>query len=220
MQIASINFDGEKKKSANYIIPATFFTSLSPAAKSIVKITESKKTIAKVEEPKTPTKKVLPKPILKNVTRRTSSLSLKSVHIKKEEKKEVVLDENYDNHPKDAFTQKELEKVWKLYHTTLIKRGQQSIAASFNADLPVLKDNFTISLTLPNTLMQDQIEKEKPKLIKHLRTALNNYAIQLSIIVNETVTKKFAYTKKEKYDKLLEKNPTLAKLKDVFKLDV
>ena len=68
--------------------------------------------------------------------------------------------------------------------------------------------------------MQDQIEKEKPKLIKHLRTALNNYAIQLSIIVNETVTKKFAYTKKEKYDKLLEKNPTLAKLKDVFKLDV
>ncbi len=35
MQIASITFDGEKKKSANYIIPATFFTSLSPVAKAI-----------------------------------------------------------------------------------------------------------------------------------------------------------------------------------------
>ena len=37
MQIASITFDGAKKKSSNYIIPATFFTSLSPVAKEISK---------------------------------------------------------------------------------------------------------------------------------------------------------------------------------------
>jgi DNA polymerase-3 subunit gamma/tau len=222
MQIASITFDGEKKKPFNYIIPATFFTSLSPAAKPIVKTQESKKVIPIIEEPKTPIKKVepKPKPILKNVARRTSSLSLKSVHIKKEEKKDVIVDENYDNHPKDVFTQKELEKAWNLYHIKLIKRGQKSIAATFNADLPVLNEEFKISLTLPNTLMQDQIEKEKPKLIKHLRTTLNNYGIQLSIVVSETVTKKFAYTIQEKYDKLLELNPEMAKLKDVFKLDV
>lgn len=222
MQIASITFDGEKKKSANYIIPATFFTSFSPVVKSIVKIQESKKIVTIVEEPKTSIINVVPppKPILKNVPRRTSSLSLKSVHIKKEEKKDVIIDENYDNHPKEVFTQKELEKAWKLYHTKLIKSGQKSIAATFNADLPLLNEKFKISLTLPNTLMQEQIEKEKPKLIKHLRTTLNNYGIQLSIIVSETVTKKFAYTVQEKYDKLLEINPAMAKLKDVFKLDV
>jgi DNA polymerase-3 subunit gamma/tau len=220
MQIASITFDGEKKKPANYIIPATFFTSLSPAAKPIVKIIENKKIVTKVEEQKTPIKKVdpAPKPILKNVTRRASSLSLKSIHIKKEDKKEVIVDENYDNHPKDIFTQKELEKVWKLYHTELIEKGQKSIAATFNADLPILSEDFKISLTLPNTLMQGQIEKEKPKLLKHIRTKLNNYGIQLSIIVNEAVTKKFAYTPQEKYEKLLEKNPAMAKLKEVFKL--
>ncbi|WKD86772.1 DNA polymerase III subunit tau [Polaribacter huanghezhanensis] len=220
MQIASITFDGEKKKSANYIIPATFFTSISPVAKAIT--VKSKKVIATIEAPKTPIQKVVlpPKPVLKNVTRRTSSLSLKSVHLKKEDKKEVIIDENFDNHPKDAFTQKELEKAWKLYHTKLIKSGQKSIAATFNADLPVLNENFTISLTLPNSLMQNQIEKEKPKLIKHLRSTLNNYGIELLIIVNETVTKKFAYTPQEKYEKLLEKNPVMAKLKDVFKLDV
>ncbi len=220
MQIASINFDGEKKKSANYIIPATFFTSLSPIAKSIVKTIEREKTVTKVEEPKVPIKKVVPtqQPVLKNVTRRSSSLSLKSVHLKKEDKKEVILDENFDNHPKDDFTQKELEKTWKLYHTELIKRGQKSIAATFNADLPVLKENFEIILTLPNTLMQGQIEKERPNLLKHLRTTLNNYGITVSILVNETVTKKFAYTPQEKYDKLLEKNPAMALLKEVFKL--
>ena len=221
MQIASINFDGEKKKSANYIIPATFFTSLSPAAKSTVKIVENKKEVIKVKET-TPALKIaaqVPKPVLKNVTRRTSSLSLKSVHLKKEENKEETLKENYDNHPKDTFTQKELEKAWKLYHSKLLKSGQKSIAATLNADLPVLKADFKISFTLPNTLMQDQIEKEKPKLIKHLRTALNNYGIQLTITVNEMVEKKFAYTPQEKYNKLLEKNPNLALLKDIFKLD-
>ncbi len=218
MQIASINFDGEKKKSANYIIPATFFTSLSPAAKSTVKIVENKKEVIKVKET-TPALKIaaqVPKPVLKNVTRRTSSLSLKSVHLKKEENKEETLKENYDNHPKDTFTQKELEKAWKLYHSKLLKSGQKSIAATLNADLPVLKADFKISLTLPNTLMQDQIEKEKPKLIKHLRTALNNYGIQLTITVNEMVEKKFAYTPQEKYNKLLEKNPNLALLKDIL----
>ncbi|MDG2073874.1 MAG: DNA polymerase III subunit gamma/tau, partial [Polaribacter sp.] len=133
-------------------------------------------------------------------------------------KKEVILDENFDNHPKNDFTQKELEKTWKLYHTELIKRGQKSIAATFNADLPVLKENFEIILTLPNTLMQGQIEKERPNLLKHLRTTLNNYGITVSILVNETVTKKFAYTPQEKYDKLLEKNPAMALLKEVFKL--
>ncbi len=35
----------------------------------------------------------------------------------------------------------------------------------------------------------------------------------ISIIVNETVTKKFAYTPQEKYDKLLEKNPFFGKIK-------
>ena len=222
MQIASITFDGEKKKLANYIIPATFFTSLSPVAKSILKTIENKRVTHKVEETAPPIKKVAPllKPVLKNVSRRTSSLSLKSVHLKKEEKKELTKDENFDNHPKDVFSQKELEKAWKSYHAKLIKSGQKSIAATLNADLPVLNDDFKISLTLPNTLMQDQIEKEKPKLIKHLRTTLNNYGIQLSIIVNETVEKKFAYTPQEKYAKLLEKNPAMAKLKEAFKLDV
>ena len=47
MQIASITFDGEKKKSANYIIPATFFQSLSPAVKEIAKLSQEKTEIGR-----------------------------------------------------------------------------------------------------------------------------------------------------------------------------
>ena len=214
MQIASITFDGEKKKSANYIIPATFFTSLSPIAKELKNTIKAPTHRKKREEP------TLEKPILKNVKRRSSSLTLKSVHTKKEEKSETSFEENFDNHPKDVFTQNELEQAWNSYHKILIKNGKKSIAASLISNTPKSEEGFNISLTLPNSLMADQVEKEKPHLLKHLRESLNNYGIIISVVVNETVTKKFAYTPQEKYNKLLEKNPNLALLKNAFKLDL
>lgn len=223
MQIASITFDGEKKKSANYIIPATFFTSLSPAKKAAKK--EVPKTAPKAQE--VPQEKVEvqttpppPKaPVMKNVKRRQSAFSLKSVHEKKKEGKKV-LEENFDNHPKDVFDQAALEKTWEAYHQKLQKKGERSIAAILAADKPNLKDNFVIEFVLPNKLMEDQLRQGKPKLMKHLRESLNNYGISLEILVNETVEKKFAYTPQEKYAKLKEKNPLIQKLKDSFQLDL
>ena len=129
MQIASITFDGEKKKSANYIIPATFFTSLSPAKKKVVKPTIPKPQVAaqKVPEQKikevqsTPTPAPSPAPVMKNVKRRSSAFSLKSVHEKKKEAKKSV-EENYDNHPKDVFDQARLEQTWISYQQKLQKK--------------------------------------------------------------------------------------------------
>jgi DNA polymerase-3 subunit gamma/tau len=218
MQIASITFDGEKKKSANYIIPATFFTSLSPAVKTITKPLQTKQVDEKISAPTI--QPTLQKPVLKNVKRRTSPLSLKSVHLKKEEKSETELEENFDKHPKDVFTQSELETAWKSYHATLLSKGQKSIAATIISNMPKLENNFEITFDIPNSLMSDQVENERPKLMKHLRESLNNYALSISIVVNETVTKKFAYTPEEKYNKLLEENPDLAILKEAFKLDL
>ncbi len=219
MQIASITFDGEKKKLTNYIIPATFFTSISKpqeTAKPVAPVVVEK-TIEAI--PEAPIVKPAA-PILNNVRRRSSSLSLKSVLEKKEELSADALEENYDNHPRTPFTQELLIKFWKTYHAKLIGKGQKSVASILMADIPQLKENFEISLTLPNQLMADQLDKSKPNLIRFLREALNNYGIQLQIHVNEEVTKKFAYTPQEKYDKLLEKNTALATLKEAFKLDL
>ncbi|TVZ57348.1 DNA polymerase-3 subunit gamma/tau [Lutibacter sp. Hel_I_33_5] len=216
MQIASITFDGEKKKSANYIIPATFFTSLSPAAKSL------KPKASIVEEPKPILEKPKPvvvKPVLKNAPKRTSSLSLKSVHLKKDVEKKSI-DINYDNHPKDIFTQKELEKYWVKYQEKLTEKGEKSLASILASGEPILLDNFSIELTLPNSLMQDQLLRAKPKLIQFLRESLNNYGLDISTKVSETVEKKFAYTPLEKYNKLKEKNPLMEKLRQSFELDL
>ncbi|QOD61044.1 DNA polymerase III subunit gamma/tau [Polaribacter haliotis] len=220
MQIASITFDGEKKKSANYIIPATFFQALSPVKKQVVKPIEKKvetpvlKTQTNIAVENNTTKK----PIL-NIAKRRSSFSLNSIHDKKEKKKTVV-EENFDNHPKDIFTEKQLQGFWKEYTTFLIKKGERSMASIVGTDVPKLNDAFKISFTVPNKLMQDQFLKGRPKLLKFLREKLNNYGIDIQTILNETVEKKFAYTPQEKYNKLKEKNPLLDKLRQTFELDL
>jgi len=223
MQIASITFDGKKKKPANYIIPATFFQALSPAVKEIAKTI--KKTVIvkqeKVEEPHKveESKPEVKKPILNSVIKRTSSLSLKSIHQKKEEKK-AVIEENFDKHPKDAFSENELQLFWEEYVNLLRDKGENSMASIVATDVPKLEENFCVSFTVPNKLMEDQFKKGRPKLLNFLREKANNYGITIHVKLNESVEKKFAYTPLEKFNKLKEKNSLLEKLRQTFELDM
>ncbi|MDO6812308.1 DNA polymerase III subunit gamma/tau [Tenacibaculum soleae] len=226
MQIASINFDGAKKKSNNYIIPATFFTSLSPSIKKTVTNKVEKpvtNTPEKVKINQAVVKESAPKstkPLLKNIKRRSSALSLKSVHQKKVYKTIDDDDENFENHPKTPFTHEELKDAWKKYYFKLQELGERSIAAILASGEPQLDTSFTIIFSLPNDLMKAQLERGKSKLTRFLREKLNNYGIQIKVVVNETVEKKFAYTPQEKYEKLKEINPLLEKLKNTFGLDL
>jgi len=225
MQIASITFDGEKKKPSNYIIPATFFTSISPPLKKEitldVKVKNDLKTPPKVvdKEPLASSTQISKPPILKNIKRRSNSLSLKSIHHQKDIKK-TTTEINYDDYPRKPFTESELQTAWKDFQKFLIKKGEKSIASILATDIPTLQENFHIQFILPNKLMEDQLKQAKPKLIKFIRESLNNYGITLNIVVNETIEKKFAYTPQEKYNKLLEKNAFLKDLKDTFQLDL
>ncbi len=220
MQIASITFDGAKKKSSNYIIPATFFTALPLAVKKIAKpVSEEKKSIKTpiiVEE----TKKKIVKPVLRNTSRRSSALSLKSIHQKKENSNKIEVKENYENHPRTVFTEKELIVIWNEYQQKLIKKGQKNMAYCMSSNTPKALENYAVQLTLPNHLMRTQLESGKFDLVHYLREKLNNYGIVLLLEVNETVENKFAYTAREKFDKLKEKNPLLEELRQKFQLDL
>ncbi len=213
-----------KKKSSNFIIPATFFTSLSPTIKKVQKElvpTTKPKTTNKTQVEKTPSLvKEITKPSIKNIKRRTSALSLKSLQEKREVKEVNDEEENFDNHPRTPFNEEQLKESWKKYYFKLQELGEKNIASILLAGQPSLKENFGISVTLPNKLMKSQLEKGRPALLKFLREKLNNYGIVITIDVNETVEKKFAYTPQEKYEKLKEKNPLLEKLKNTFGLDI
>ena len=230
MQIASITFDGEKKKSANYIIPATFFQALSPKKKKNTTIiaAEPKEiatptaTLPKTEIQKVVEKPAIKKPILKNVGRlntQPGKYSLKGFNQQKEVKKTVV-EENFEQHPKTTFTEEKLQELWKAYVALLNTKGERSMASIVGTDIPTLGSDFKITFTVPNKLMEDQFKKGRPGLMKFLRENLNNYGISIAVQLNEAVEKKFAYTPQEKYNKLKEKNPLLEKLRQAFELDL
>ena len=75
-------------------------------------------------------------------------------------------------------------------------------------------------MEFPNSTNKVEVERQQYDLLSFLRKELNNYDISLEITINEEKVKQYAYTAKEKYEKLKEKNPNLALLKKTFDLDI
>lgn len=151
--------------------------------------------------------------------KRASALSLKSL-TQKVEAVEITADDEIDRDtlPKTPFSEGKFQETWKAYSEFLIKTGNKSLASILTASKPKL-ENFHIHYALPNSLMGDQLERIRPKILKYLRETLNNFSIDLTVTIEASEVKKFVYTPQEKYEKLVENNPDIALLKNVFKLD-
>ena len=230
MKLASINFDGEKKKSEGFIIPASFFkdknlseskTELDrniPQTNSVNSSTE----LPSVEEPETkynPPK--IEAPVIKGIKRQASGLSLKSIQQKKAHQiKQMDVEIKEEDLPSDSFTQDQLNEYWDTFVDKLEKKGKYNLAAILKIDTPKLTDDDVIQLEFPNSTNKIEVERNQFDLLQFLRKSLNNFNIRLEISVNEAMDKKYAYTSEDKYAKLLKKNPALETLKQTFNLDL
>jgi DNA polymerase-3 subunit gamma/tau len=76
-----------------------------------------------------------------------------------------------------------------------------------------------ITLHLTNPIEEPLLDTIKPQLITFLRDQLGNSSINVTGVMKEMSAKKVAYTNKEKFDHLAEKNPMLLELKDRLGLD-
>ncbi len=108
---------------------------------------------------------------------------------------------------------------WKQFGKQLESEGELNMASIVNANKPVLR-NKEIIYALPNNLMVEQFGVVRAKLMNHLRTELNNYSIQVKTEVLKTDKKKYVYTPQEKFEKLVESNPSVMLLKNTFGLDI
>ena len=233
MQLASITFDGEKKNSKHYIIPASYFKSkgITPIPvvipeKGITKdipVSNEIQEAVKVEKPQAVEASLsntsLPKIELKN-DKRTSGLSLKSIKAKKEHlirQMEVVID--VEDLPKEDVSEEAFLKTWSAYINILHKKGEKIMASILEMDTPKLV-NTNIEITFPNETLKLELERAQYPLMEYLRKSLMNYDLKLDISVNEEASKKYAFTTQEKYEKLKEKNPNIELLRNTFGLDI
>ena len=239
MQIASITFEGEKKK-PNFIIPPTYYRnngySIVESPKSKVESEEDipsvtlesvksevplkfEEPITDNQQPKTDDRKQTTENS-EQTTPKVSALSLASIRAKKEMTANLKANVKVETHlPSESFTATEMLEQWLKYAQRMEDKGYRIIASLLTINDPTL-DGSTILHELPNESSKIDFEKEKPELLGYLRGKLHNHDIQIVVKVNETLVSKRAFTNQDKYNRLVEINPNLEVLKKMFDLDV
>ena len=238
MQLASITFTSktseEKKKSSLkgnskvpfFVIPPSHYK-INPALiekpiKTVAIVSEKEpvynatekeinsavKALIKVEEVKKAKLNLPP-----NRLKKKSVFSLTSIKEKKELLK--TINENKPEEidkPKKLFSENDFLLVWKEYCQKIEKDGKFNLVSHLSMSIPILK-NTTIHLEYPNHTIKIEVERVQYDILSYMKEKLQNYDIDLEIVVNETAEKKYAYTPLEKYEKLIEKNPLIDTLR-------
>lgn len=149
-----------------------------------------------------------------------SALSISSIRAKRElqesskgiAKEEVHL-------PTEAFNETDMLLFWNKYALRLGDKGHKIMESLLKISDPKL-EGTTIIHELPNAGSKIDFETELNGLLGYLRGHLHNHDISITIVVNEAIEKKFAFTALDKFNRLNEINPNLELLKKTFDLDI
>ena len=244
MQLSSLTAQGEKKKAnklkKRFVLPPSHFKEIAGQAQEKLDTTQQVPAIAtppivqtnqtKEQENQNPSSTQVdkqeiiqqPQPIKDEVSskKRVSALSLKSIQKKHQLTKEInARIPNQENLPTEDFTQQQMITHWNAYTEIVKGQGKYNFLSHLTMNEPKLKDGM-IHLEFPNQTIKIEVERDKFELLTYMRKELQNYNVDLVIDVNELQVKRYAYTDKEKYEKLVEKNPNLEALRNAFELDI
>lgn len=226
MQLCSLNSIGMEAEKKNDIL-------LKPRT-STAQNTSKPTASASVEKPKgeaitssIPIQKAAPvaeiQTIVKKPIIKTSTPSINQ-HLNNEKKVDktnvVTLEENNFSQLKNVFTQQQLESVWEKYANSLKEKGKTNLATNLLNKKPQLKENFVVEFTINNKAIEESINEDKITFLGVLRKELNNYSIQLNLILIAKEDKTNLYTATDRYKRLSEKNPTLNSFRQKFDLDL
>ncbi len=244
MQLTSLTAQGEKKKAnklkKRFVLPPSHFKEIAGQAQEKLDSTQQVPAIAtppivqtnqmEEQEIQNPSSAQVdkqetiqqPQPISEEVSskKRVSALSLKSIQKKQQLTKEInARVPNQENLPTDDFTQQQMITHWNAYTEIVKGQGKYNFLSHLTMNEPKLKDGM-IHLEFPNQTIKIEVERDKFELLTYMRKELQNYNVDLVIDVNELQVKRYAYTDKEKYEKLVKKNPNLEALRNAFELDI
>ena len=187
----------------------------------IIQPTSAPKSIPVVTPPSVKPTASIPtnKPNISNTPASSGSFSVKDSlsNIKKDTKES----DSQVGEPETLYetTQESIEKAWDEY-TASIAETSKLLYVTLTKNKPVLKDNI-LELTIDNKIQDEEIRIRKPEILDFLRKNVRNTNIQLETIIAQSQEKESkAYTDTEKFNKMVEINPELQKLKDELNLEI
>lgn len=128
-------------------------------------------------------------------------------------------EENSEDLPGEAFSEEEFKNAWEKLTRNLKEAGRDSLFVTLSLRLPQI-DGEKITVIIENKTQEQSIDREKQEICDFLRNELNNHRIQLETQISEGEETAMLYTSKEKFKKLVEKNPNLLELKKRLDLDL
>ena len=120
--------------------------------------------------------------------------------------------------PNDEISAGQFSQVWKELAEDY-RQESHGLFLALTKYEPLLNKDGIIVVFLDNAIQEDMVSERKVELLSKLRKALNNYGLQMETRIKENGFKQKAYLPKEKLEKLIEKNPLIAKLKKELDLD-
>ena len=118
-----------------------------------------------------------------------------------------------------VFTQEDLELQW-MAMCNRMPQEFSGIATRMKNMNPVITEFPKLLVTVDNTLIQQQMEEFKGRIVKTLINSLHNVGITLDITVAEQTGKKRLLTRREQFEALSKENPAIEKLRQDFDLEL
>ena len=128
----------------------------------------------------------------------------------------------HEDKPAREFNLAELWNAWDEYAARIKAEDKQSYYATLTKHKAVMREKFKIELLVDNHVQQSDLENDKVRFLEFLREKLQNWKIQLEAVIDEVERDDgdSLYDPHKKYEAMVEKNPTLEKMRKLFDLDV
>lgn len=142
---------------------------------------------------------------------------MKNIFDKVEE--EQVEIENFEDKPKENFTEEKLIIYWNEYLEIIKSENQIPAFNALQSGKVKLKENFLIYVEFTSATLSNEFRLQRERLINFLRGKLNNYRIdfEVKVVSNEKIN--YIKTNSDVFNELAKKNNLLIKLKDELGLD-
>ncbi len=183
----------------------------------VQQVNEPPQTLIKPEVQEIPAPKKVSAPIGQI---NTETLSIKKMMEKIEEQNGIEND--VSKLPRQEFTLDELKMLWKRFAFEAKEKGMETLYNALVKRDPIQLDATNFQLMVDNKVQVDYINPYLPDMIGRFRKDLQNYLLEITIIMSENNDEeevKFL-SGKDKFASLARKNPNLHTLKNTFNLDI
>ena len=121
----------------------------------------------------------------------------------------------------EPVTNEALEEAWKRFVERLRKEDRIALTATMSLGKPELR-GVQVVYAVNNPLQREQMDGLRTEVLTHLKTTLQNASLELHLEMKAQAMeeKKAFLSDKDRYDMMVEKNPSLDKLRQALDLDL